>query len=153
MKELRIHQLPRSTILVEPSLPDLALHPGFHRAHRFIHCRPCDILNHLIAVLAFFAETVMYPLTWSTSDQSRRIVSAVRRPAKAWMASTGSKSQGAADNGPKSCSGVRISGRFIDQLDFVNRPNRIGFDQPPFDAMRKKGMDHRAIVDNALWTK
>src|SRR6202790_3155899 len=49
MKELRIQQLARSTIVVLPSLPDLALHLGFHRAHRFIHCRPCDILNHLIA--------------------------------------------------------------------------------------------------------
>jgi hypothetical protein len=49
MEELRIQQLARSTILVQPSLPDLALHLGFHRAHRFIHCRPCDILNHLIA--------------------------------------------------------------------------------------------------------
>jgi len=49
MKELGIQQLARSTILVEPSLPDLTLHLGFHRAHRFIHCRPCDILNHLIA--------------------------------------------------------------------------------------------------------
>ena len=49
MKELGIQQLARSTILVEPSLPDLALHLGFHRAHRFIHCRPCDILHHLIA--------------------------------------------------------------------------------------------------------
>src|ERR1700674_4697550 len=49
MKELRIQHLARSTILVEPSLPHLALHLGFHRAHRFIHCRPCDILNHLIA--------------------------------------------------------------------------------------------------------
>src|ERR1700738_4028998 len=49
MKELRIQQLARSTILVLPSLPDLALHLRFHRAHRFIHRRPCDILNHLIA--------------------------------------------------------------------------------------------------------
>jgi len=31
------------------SLPDLALHLGFHCAHRFIHCRSCDILNHLVA--------------------------------------------------------------------------------------------------------
>jgi hypothetical protein len=49
MKELGIQQLARPTILEQPSFPDLALHLGFHRAHRFIHCRPCDILNHLIA--------------------------------------------------------------------------------------------------------
>ena len=49
MKELRIQQLARSTILVEPSLPDLALHFGFHGAHRFIHDPSCDILNHLVA--------------------------------------------------------------------------------------------------------
>src|ERR1700688_580752 len=34
MEEFRIQQLARSTILVLPSLPDLALHLGFHRAHR-----------------------------------------------------------------------------------------------------------------------
>jgi hypothetical protein len=49
MEELRIQQLARSTILVQASLPDLALHLGFHGAHRFIHSRSCDILNHLIA--------------------------------------------------------------------------------------------------------
>jgi hypothetical protein len=49
MEELRIQQLARSTILVQASLPDLALHLGFHCAHRFIHSRSCDILNHLIA--------------------------------------------------------------------------------------------------------
>ncbi len=49
MEELRIQKFSRSTILVSPSLPDLALHLGFHCAHRFIHCRPCDILNPLVA--------------------------------------------------------------------------------------------------------
>jgi hypothetical protein len=49
MKELGIQLLARPAILVSPSLPDLALHLGFHRDHRFIHCRPCGILNHLIA--------------------------------------------------------------------------------------------------------
>jgi hypothetical protein len=49
MEELRIQQLARSTILVQASLPDLALHLGFHGAHRFIHSRSGDILNHLIA--------------------------------------------------------------------------------------------------------
>src|SRR3984893_18197885 len=39
MEELRIQQLARSAILVQPSLPDLALHLGFLRAHRFIHRR------------------------------------------------------------------------------------------------------------------
>jgi hypothetical protein len=34
MKELRIQQLARSAILVQPSLPDLAVHLGFHRADR-----------------------------------------------------------------------------------------------------------------------
>jgi hypothetical protein len=49
VKEFRIQQLARSTILLKPSLPDLAPHLGFDRAHCFIHCRPCDILNHLVA--------------------------------------------------------------------------------------------------------
>src|ERR1700734_2337915 len=34
MEKLRIHQFSRFTILVSPSLPDLALHLGFHCAHR-----------------------------------------------------------------------------------------------------------------------
>src|ERR1700719_3237489 len=49
MKELRIQQLASSTSIAEPSLPDLALHLGFHRAHRVVNCRPRDIFNHLIA--------------------------------------------------------------------------------------------------------
>jgi hypothetical protein len=49
MKKLGIQQLARPAILVSPSLPDLALHLGFHCSHRFIHCQPCGILNHLIA--------------------------------------------------------------------------------------------------------
>ena len=43
--------------------------------------------------------------------------------------------------------------RFINQLHFVIRCDRIAFDQAPFDAVFKKRMDNRAIVDNALWTK
>jgi hypothetical protein len=48
MEELRIYPLARSTILVHASLSHLALHPGFHCAHRFIHSRPRDSLNHLV---------------------------------------------------------------------------------------------------------
>ena len=49
MEEFRIQQLARSTILVQASTADLALHLGFHCAHRFVHSGSCDILNHLIA--------------------------------------------------------------------------------------------------------
>src|ERR1700687_4919148 len=49
MEEFGIQQLARSTILVQASTADLALHLGFHCAHRFVHGRSCDILNHLIA--------------------------------------------------------------------------------------------------------
>src|SRR5260370_41705150 len=49
MEELRIQQLARPAILVQASLPDLALHLGFRCAHRFVHSRSCEILNHLIA--------------------------------------------------------------------------------------------------------
>src|SRR5271165_1760781 len=49
MEEFRIQQLARSTILVQASTADLALHLGFHCAHRFVQSRSCDILNHLIA--------------------------------------------------------------------------------------------------------
>jgi hypothetical protein len=41
--------LARSTVLVQAPFPDLALHLGFHCAHGFIHSRPCDALNHLVA--------------------------------------------------------------------------------------------------------
>src|SRR5271165_1198345 len=49
MEEFCIRQLARSTILMQSSLADLALHLGFHTAHRFIHSRSRNILNHLIA--------------------------------------------------------------------------------------------------------
>src|SRR5215472_8615490 len=48
MEELRIQHLARSAILVETPFSDLALHFDFHRAHSFIHRRPCDILSYLI---------------------------------------------------------------------------------------------------------
>src|ERR1700732_5523142 len=49
MEEFRIQQLARSTIFVQASTADLALHLGFHCTHRFVHSRSCDVLNHLIA--------------------------------------------------------------------------------------------------------
>src|ERR1700736_2498485 len=49
MEEFGIQQLARSTILVQASTADLALHLGFHCAHRFVHSRSRDVLNHLIA--------------------------------------------------------------------------------------------------------
>src|ERR1700730_2199401 len=49
VKEFRIQELARSTIFGQSCLSDFALHLGFHRAHRFIHCRPCDMLYYLTA--------------------------------------------------------------------------------------------------------
>jgi hypothetical protein len=48
MEELGIQHLTRSAIVMHATLPGLALHFGFHCAHRFIHSRSCNILNHLI---------------------------------------------------------------------------------------------------------
>src|SRR5271165_5133103 len=48
MEELGIQHLARSTVVVQATLPDLALHLGFHCLHRFIYSRSGDILNDLI---------------------------------------------------------------------------------------------------------
>ena len=48
MEEFRVQHLARSPILVETPFSNLALHFDFHRPHRFIHRRPCDVLSYLI---------------------------------------------------------------------------------------------------------
>src|ERR1700730_661533 len=66
MEEFRIQQLARSTILVQASTADLAPHLGFHCAHRFVHSRSCDILNHLVAC----DRKIDAERLWNSEDKS-----------------------------------------------------------------------------------
>jgi hypothetical protein len=100
------HTNGKYSLIIEPhcgSLGDLRPNNSFMLWRQDVPVSLCRLRKHKLAI-------------GLTSDQSRRIVSSVRRPAKAWMASTGSKSKGAADNSSKSCSGVRISGALSTSL-------------------------------------